>query len=198
MRNVFQCAVLVLFILAVFDCTAHAQLTASATISEQQVGSDSYLYSLSLTNDSSSTVSAGAFWFAWIPGYDLLPSHPTAISSPAGWTGVDQPDVYGVASVLWGTSSDPIAPGQTLSGFSFTTPDDPAAILYGDYTGDNQDIPVTESYVYLNPPDKGFSDEIIPTVVTSPVPEPASCVIFLAAPAILLRRRRMRNARANG
>lgn len=194
MRNVLQCAGLMLFILAMTNCKARAQLTASATISAQQVGTDSYLYSLALTNDSSSTVTAGAFWFAWVPGFDFLLSHPTSISSPDGWTGVDQPDAYGVASVLWGTSSDPISPGQTLTGFSFTTPDDPETILDGLYTNQNIDLPITTSFVYVNPPDKGFYDEIVPTVVASPVPEPASSITLLAVAPLILRRRRATTA----
>ena len=47
---------------------ARAGLSASATISDQQVGPNSYKYSLTLTNSATSTVSAASFWFGWFPG----------------------------------------------------------------------------------------------------------------------------------
>jgi len=168
--------------------TARATIIASSTISWQQVGPDSYTYSLTLSLDPASTESAYSFWFAWIPGYDLLPSNPTAFTSPPNWTGYNAPDTYGVASGLWSTNTSPLEAGQTLSGFSFTTPDPPSAIIGA--TSAYLDLPVEESYVYAYPGGRGDFDEIIPAAV---VPEPASIATsLLGVPAILLMRRRKR------
>jgi hypothetical protein len=177
------------FLLAIIACllghasASEAQPITSATISGQQVAPDSYTYSINLSVDPSSPDSAYSFWFAWIPLYDLLPSNPTAIGSPAGWTGTNAPDVYGVASVLWTTNSDPINAGQTLSDFRFNTPD-PPSVIFG--ISDYLNLPVVESYVYKYPDARGDFDDIIPTVV---VPEPTGLLVLLGVPVLLRRRR---------
>ena len=62
----------------------------------QQLGPNSYRYSLDLNN--TGTTQIGTFWFAWIPNYDFLTTPPTAISSPTGWTGMTELEVYGGVS----------------------------------------------------------------------------------------------------
>ena len=76
-----------------------------------------YNYDVTVTNTGTTTI--GTFWFAWIPGYDLLPHAPTSIASPTGWTGANAPDVFGVASVQWVNTTTPLQPGQTLAGLKF-------------------------------------------------------------------------------
>src|SRR5436309_542399 len=78
---------------------AAASIIASGTISRQQLGPNSYEYTLSLTNMGDTPI--GTLWHAWFPAYDQLSVHPTSITSPPGWTGVDAPDDFGVASVQW-------------------------------------------------------------------------------------------------
>src|SRR5205807_6570362 len=77
-----------------------ATITASATVSSQQLGPASYEYSLILKNTGTTPIST--FWFAWEPFYDYLPSKLTSASGPAGWTGRPVADeLYGGYSVEW-------------------------------------------------------------------------------------------------
>lgn len=161
---------------------AGAALSASATISQQQLGPTSYQYSLTLTD--TGTTPIGTFWFGWIPGYDLLPSAPTSISSPSGWTGTNAPDFFGVASAQWVNATSPLQPGQSLGGFTFTTPDSNITTGTSSFFGE----PIDQSYVYIGAPetDPGFT--LRPTVV----PEPASLALLMAPAVLLIRRHRHR------
>ena len=180
MRRLAAIAVWSLFEVVVWSGRANASISASATISSQQLGPGSYQYSLSLTN--TGTTPIGTYWFGWIPGYDLLPNAPTSVSSPAGWTGGQVGDYYGVGSVQWVTNSSPLQPGHTLSGFQFTSPDSPSAL-----NGTSFGLPVKDSYVYIGAPetDPGFFFQ--PQTVS--VPEPASLLSFTPAAALLICRR---------
>ena len=170
---------------------ARGSLIASGgTIGVQQVGPDSYTYSMTLSVDPASTEHVASFWFAWIPQYDLLPSHATAIGSPAGWTGIDAPDTYGVASGLWSTDTAAIEPGQSLSGFTWTTLDTPDTIIgaISEYeTPAFPVLPVLESYVYRYPDARGDYEAFVPT---TPVPEPGSLVAAVALGLLPLACRR--------
>ncbi len=152
-------------------------MLASATISSTQVSADSYDYSMTLSVDPASTEPVYSYWFAWIPGYDLLPDPPNEIDSPSGWSGYDAPDTYGVASILWSTNTNPIMPGQSLSGFDFTSPDPPSEIIGA--ISPYMDLPVLESYVYRYPAARGDSEEFLPTAV----PEPSSGFILASMTA---------------
>jgi hypothetical protein len=161
---------------------AHAAIGASATIQSQQLGPNSYEYSLKLTNTGDTPI--GTFWYAWAPFYDLLPTAPTSIISPSGWTGINAPDYYGVASVQWKNTVTPLQPGQSLTGFKFDTSDPPNVIngpsIYG--------IPTREAYVYIGEPQTDPGAAFVATVAT---PEPGSlALLLLAAPVLVGRRRR--------
>ena len=166
-----------------FVCSpALADWSASSTITRQQLGSGSYEYDLTLTD--TGTTPIGTFWFGWVPGYDLLPHAPASISSPPGWTGTNAPDYYGIASAQWVNTTNPLQPGQSLSGFKFDSPDSNLITGTSSFFG----LAIEESYVYIGAPqtDAGFS--LSPNAVT---PEPASLALF-AAPAVLLLRHRLR------
>ena len=170
-------------LLGFWQKAALGALGASATLTSQQLGPTSYEYDITLTD--TGTTPIGTFWFGWIPGYDLLPSAPTSVSSPSGWTGVPMHEGIGVDSVQWVNATTPLQPGQSLSGFTFDSPDTPAAISHvSSFFGE----PVEESYVYIGAPetDPGFALR-----ATTVVPEPASLVL-LAGPATLLLRRKRR------
>jgi hypothetical protein len=167
--------------LAAWGGAARAAIGASATIQSAQLGPDSYEYSLTLTN--TGTTPIGTFWYAWIPGYDLLPSAPTAIASPAGWTGINAPDFYGTASVQWVNTASPLQPGLSLSGFKFDTPDPPSAIGGISAFG----LPVNYSYVYIGAPQTDPGAFLQPTTVT---PEPGGLAFLALAGGIALGRRR--------
>lgn len=181
MRRITAIAVCSLFVVVGWSRRAEAGITASSTISSQQLGPNSYQYSLSLTN--TGTTPIGTFWFGWVPGYDLLPNAPTSVSSPAGWSGGEVADYYGVGSVQWVTTSSPLQPGHTLSSFEFTSPDAPSAL-----EGTSFGLPVKYSYVYIGAPetDPGF----LLTAQTASVPEPASLFSLAAGAALVLCRPR--------
>ena len=170
--------------LAMSQAPLHGAIGATATISSQQLSANSYQYSLTLTNTGDTQIST--FWFGWIPAYDLLPSAPTAFTAPAGWAGVNAPDVFGVASAQWKTTTSPLGAGQSLSGFTFTSPDSPAALAGTSYFG----LPVQESYVYIGAPETDPGAALVPSVVAAP--EPGSLTALVGAPLALLTRRRRR------
>lgn len=168
----------------------YAATAATATMSSQQIGVNSYEYSFSLTN--TGTAQINTFWTAWIVYggsfiYDLLPTKPTSVLSPSGWVGQalnDSPSLSpGYYGVEW-YSPTGLAPGQTLSGFKFDSPDAPAVV---EGTSFFSGYPVRESWVYngLSQSEAGF--ELTPTIV----PEPAAVgLLALLAGGILLRQRR--------
>ena len=162
---------------------AEGAIRASATLTSEQLGANSYQYSLTLTNNGTTPI--GTYWFAWLPFYDLLPSEPTQIGSPTGWNGIPAPDYYGVASVQWVNTATPLQPGKSLSGFTFDSPDSPSVISGKSFFAG---YPVETSYVYMGAPqapgDPGFS-----FTTATVVPEPTGIALLMPA-ALLLRRRR--------
>ncbi len=172
-------AVVVLFLCQSFT---HAAITASATLSSQQLGPNSYEYSLILNNTGTTPIST--FWFAWEPFYDYLPSNPSSASAPAGWNGSPVADgFYGGYSVEWTTTTSPLAAGASLSGFKFDTSDPPSVI-----NGISPQFPfrpVETSWVYqgLSQADPGYR-----FATTTVVPEPS--LALLLPLSLLLRRRR--------
>jgi hypothetical protein len=165
---------------------AHAQINGSATVTAQQAGPNSWDYSMSLTNTGSTAI--GTYWFAWSPGYDFLPSAPTSLSAPAGWTVSTPQDGYFQPywSIQWVNPTSPLQPGQTLKGFNFSSPDAPAVVGGPSFLGSF--YPVTQSYVYIGAPefDPGAA---FTSPVTTVTPEPATLsIIALAIPALALKR----------
>ena len=169
-------------LLALLAAPAYGSLSASATISSTQLGPSSYQYSLTLTN--TGTTNIGTFWFGWIPGYDLLPSHPTSFSAPPGWTPMDAHDFFGVASAQWVNTTTPLQPGHSLSGFGFDSPDSPTALAGTDPFG----FPIKYSYVYIGGPETDPGFLLTPTTVAAP--EPAMGLLIGLPAMSLLRRKR--------
>jgi hypothetical protein len=184
MRKATGIALLALMGLGMAVTSASGQINATATISSQQLSPTSYQYSLTLTNTGDTNIST--FWFGWIPSYDLLPSAPTAFTAPAGWAGINAHDVIGTASAQWTTTTAPLAEGQSLSGFTFTSPDAPAA-LAGTFFG----LQIEDSYVYIGAPEApgDFGFFLMPTTVAS-TPEPSAFALFFGLPALLVLRNR--------
>jgi hypothetical protein len=185
-------------LLVMFACSsARATISASATIaSETPLPSGGYEYSVSLTNSASSTSSASTFWFGWVAylgfyPYDFLPSKPT-VTSPAGWTGSAQEDGFGVPNGAWGiewSTTTPLQPGHTATGFVFDTADAPAVI---NGTSGFAGYPTRESWVYQNTyigtTNSGDNAEFTPSI--APAPEPTMIVVLPSL--LLLGRRRAR------
>src|SRR5262245_41327200 len=119
---------LALFALAASAAPALAQLAGNGTLVSYAQPAGNFVNTLSIQNTGTTTV--GTFWFAWIPGEDFLPSLPSDVLSPPGWYGYVIGGIYDSYSVEW-YAYDPsynLQPGQTLSGFGFTSDDSPQVL----------------------------------------------------------------------
>lgn len=174
------------FAVALWQSAATAATSASGSLSSQQLGPNSYEYSLTLQNTGTTPIKT--FWFGWIVYqpfgyiYDLLPSAPTTVISPSGWNGAGlndsgfSPGKYGIE---W-TSATGLAAGASLSGFKFDSPDNPTTI--GTQTG-FAGYPIRESWVYQGASQSDAGFEFTPSVT---VPEPG--VALLLPIGLLVRR----------
>lgn len=129
---------------AVWQARAMGALSASAVLTPQQLGPNSWRYSLTL-NDTGSTP-IGTFWFSWIPGENFMPTPASGIVSATKWSGSAMN--FGATDgngILWSTSS-PLAAGQSLTGFQFDSASSPAKLAANSpfYPG----TPVGTSFVY--------------------------------------------------
>src|SRR5712692_9275440 len=110
-------------------CTIQAQsIIANAQISGQAAGGGGYNYTITLNNTAASTSPIGTFWYSWIPRQDFLPSTPTSVQPPTGWT--DAITHFGALdgyAIEFTASTSLISPGSSLA-FKFSSPDSPTAI----------------------------------------------------------------------
>jgi len=177
-------------ILVAISSNTHANATiietASSTISAKSVAGGKFEYDLTLTNTGNTNLST--FWFAWVPGKDFLSVDPTAETSPAGW---NLPNITNGGpndgfALQW-IANTPLAPGATISGFSFTTTESPSIVegtsAVPAYAGTKTDT----AFVYIGQPltDAGFQ------LTAAVAPEPASLsLLALGAIPLLSRRKR--------
>ncbi len=152
-----------------------AGISASAVITAKADGSD-WDYAITLTNSSASTDPIGTFWFAWVPGKDFMPDMPTNAQAPAGWdvnaiTHGAAPDGY---AIRWEASpvTNALAPGSSLSGFSFTSPDSPTTLMG---ISAPYQIPILTAVVYQGGPFQGATETFL--VQFQSVPEPSTLVL---------------------
>jgi hypothetical protein len=123
--------------LAACRLQAQGTLSAAATITETGMVGNAYEYSLTLTNTGSNPINA--FWYGWTIGSFNLPSVPTSIVPPTGWTATTSSD-----SVQFGNSTgSAIAPGSTGT-FTFESTSSPSAMTTGTHEGD----PTGQSVAY--------------------------------------------------
>jgi hypothetical protein len=135
--------------------------TASATIAFTQINPTTFQYSITLNDTGPTTI--GTFWFAWddLPDQNFLKTAPLSFSSPTGWNALlthnpGPTDGFGIQWTASSASAD-IQAGHSLTGFTFTTTDTPAAVF-----GQSQIDPtfkVTSAFVYTTGPfsDAGFN-----------------------------------------
>jgi hypothetical protein len=155
-----------------FSLPAMAGLTATATYTDTQPTPGVYDYEFTLSNTGSTAI--GTFWFSWIPGRGFMTAMPSAVTSPAGWS--DALTEEAGTAIMWTTTSDALAPGQSLAGFSFESTETPAELAGDDHaTGD----PVTTSFVYIGRPfgDPGFQ---FAATALAAAPEPSTWALMLA------------------
>ena len=145
--------------------SASAQLNLVSTTRTQP--NAVYNYNITLTD--TGTTKIGTFWFGWVPGEDFLPSAPSTASSPSGWGNASgtssTPFFVGSGNSFDGTSiqwvaqsaSADLSPGQSLSGFTFSTVDSPTVLAGQSPT--HPGSPALTSFVYQGAPlgDPGFN-----------------------------------------
>jgi hypothetical protein len=147
-------------------------------------------YTITLTNTSGAGGdSIGTFWYSWVPGMGFLPSLPSGIVAPAGWTdmvtnGAPPADGYSIQFVA-GAGSE-LAPGNSLM-FKFVSADTPST-LAGTSTIHPPTLVGTSTLFQMGP----FAGDTA-TIVVASVPEPSSLILGLFgvfAGLALFRRRR--------
>jgi hypothetical protein len=176
-----------LVLMALSPASVFAAINATASYTSQQLDATHWRYSMTLNNTGTTNIST--YWFGWVifpPIYDLLPSIPTNVQSPAGWNGAGLNDsIYGGYSAEWTTTTSPLAAGSSLSGFTFDSTDSPTVMsnlspVFGAYRSD-------VSWVYIGPSQGDPGLRIQPTQL---VPEPT---IGLLLPATIFIARRKRS-----
>jgi hypothetical protein len=164
-----------LVLVAAFAVTAHASILATATYTDSQVSPGVFDYSLTLNNTGTTTI--GTFWFSWIPGAGFLSAAPTDITSPTGWNDIT---TNGNKAIQWTTTSDLLAPGDSISGFSFESTETPAQMA-GPFLGSGlgSGDPETTTFVYIAAPLADPGDQITATAEVAATPEPGSMLLTL-------------------
>jgi len=176
-----------LIALAALSATAQAQtLSANAQLNGQAGTGNTFDYTITLNNSASSTVSISTFWYAWTPSGDYLPSSPSLVTPPSGWsdaiTHFGAGDGYGIEFTA-NTAGNALAPGQFLD-FNFETLDTPT-----DLAGNSPFYPTTPvgtSVVYQG---TAFTVPSLTFGVQS-VPEPSVLSLLTVAGLVLFGRRR--------
>jgi hypothetical protein len=179
------------FLLLALGTTASAYaggISASGTITDVEVSPGLYDYSLTLNN--TGTTNIETFWFGWIPApaTGFLSAAPTDVVSPAGW---GDKLTNGGDAIQWTTTTEPLAAGDALSGFSFESTETPAelALDFGG-TGAASGDPDLTSFVYIGAPFGDPGDQF----VVSQTPEPGTLLLTLTGvglTALGLSRRRL-------
>jgi hypothetical protein len=161
---------------ALAACRLQAQgtLTASASLLETGMSGNEYTYSLTLTNTGSNPINA--FWYGWTRGSFNLPSVPTSIAGPAGWTASASS-----FSVQFGNSSgSAIAPGATGT-FTFQSTNTPTQMTTGTHEGD----PTGDSVAYATVAAMNAFDQSVPGVASAPFTPTLNPGTLTAAATIL-------------
>ena len=150
---------------AAFSTHGQGQI-ASGTIGSS--GSGPYSYSLTFTDAGGATSPVGSVWYAWVPGAFYLPSSPTSVSAPAGWTAtISGNSVQYVAS----SAANYIQPGQSLSGFGYQATFSPAQLAAAPNSG------VSVAY------SGGLFSDAGNTFTVQNVPEPSGSLLTVFAAA---------------
>lgn len=141
-------AIVIVLAGGLWQAPAIAALSASAILTPQQLRPDSWRYSITLYDTGSTSI--GMWWFAWAPSENFMPTAPTNIMPPPGWSSSDTN--FGSSdghAILW-TPTTPLGPGESLGGFQFDSASSPAELAGNSpfYPG----TPVGTSFAWPAPP----------------------------------------------
>jgi hypothetical protein len=136
-----------------------------------------------------------------LPGQALAdPARPVAVTSPAGWTfnaTVTFPSSYAGAGTNWSWVSAGIPTGTTVSGFSFTTPAPPAALVAGGFNsyGSFHPVPPPPGVPVITVIWQGGSGEVVAPALSeaqvnefNSAPEPSALLLGVSACLVLAAR----------
>src|SRR5579871_1547614 len=88
-------------------------------------GSGPFTYDLTFSDGAGASSSIGSIWYAWVPGQFYLPGVPSSPTAPTGWTA----NVVANSIQFTATSASfDIAPGHSLSGFSYLASFSPSTL----------------------------------------------------------------------
>jgi hypothetical protein len=175
-----------LFVLGTVASVQAQGLVVNAQIGSQPAGGSLFDYSLTLNNGAGSGGSIETFWFSWTPGMDYLPSRPTTVQAPAGWTYSIQGGPYSYYgytyndgySIEFTSSTAPVMPGSSIH-FGFASPDSPSTVA-----GNSSIYPgtaVLTSYVYNGVGGGSLGSEFL----VQPVPEPTALALLTVGLALV-------------
>jgi hypothetical protein len=143
--------------------------TVSAQLAAVAAGANSYEYTVTL--DDTGPTPIGTFWFAWddFPDQNFLPVAPTAVQAPPGWSAIvthdGGTDGYGIQWVA-SSAAYAITPGNTLTGFTFSTTADPFALLSPSTV--DASFMTTSSFVYAGGPESDAGYNFVVPGTSSP------------------------------
>ncbi|MBI1333088.1 MAG: PEP-CTERM sorting domain-containing protein [Armatimonadetes bacterium] len=179
-------SVLTLTALFALAAASLAQTNAEGFITYTQNNS---LFTYDITLHNTGTTNIGTLWYAWVPGQDYLPVPPSSTSSPSGWTFTQTTSLGFGTGLRWtAPGALEIAPGDTMSGFEFTTTTTPAELAGLSIFGAHP--PVGTSFVYEHAFSGLNSSGGFTSIVINPVPEPATFGALGLGAFCLVRRRR--------
>jgi hypothetical protein len=169
-------------------------INATATYTDSALAGGQFAYTITLTDNSSSTDPIGTFWFAWTPGKDFMTNNPISEITPTGWvaniTHGGATDGY---AIQWVASSNLLTPGTSLT-FGFTSLETPTQLA-----GFSQFFPTIKeatATLYNAAPFSADSETIVATQFSS-VPEPSSLMLTLVGGlGVILHKRIARLVRA--
>jgi len=153
---------------------AAQSILASGQLSAVAGGGGTWDYTMIISDASGATSPIGSFWYAWIPGQFYLPTAPSSVQVPTGWTyGIV---TAGASSIQFSASSSAydINPGSSLT-FGFVSTDTPTT-LAGNAVPTYPTTPIGTTVAYA----AGFFSSPSETFVVQSVPEPSSLALVLA------------------
>jgi hypothetical protein len=168
MRTILHSLMKPLLLLALAgSASAYASgIAATGTITDLPGSPGVYDYSIMLNN--TGTTNIETFWFSWVPGAGFLSATPTGVTSPTGW---GDKLTNGGDAIQWTTTTNPLTPGSSLTGFDFDSTETPAQLAL-DFTGTGTGSgdPVLTSFVYIGAPLGDPGDQF----VVAQTPEPGT------------------------